>query len=204
MQLADAAVRVLERDGLVALTFRNVAAEAGVSPGRVQHYLQNSKGLATITFRRVQEMVAEGVRQALEDGSASSSREVVAATLSALLPITEQQRSMLRVAYVVEQYALTDPELSEELRKGRVGLVDFLAQQLVMIDAAQGRPGHEDSPDGSSSSAFDAARRAAITLLATADGLSSLILTGTISGEEARDLLAESIDLVLAPAPDLS
>lgn len=204
-QLADAAVRVLEQDGLAALTFRNVAAEAGVSPGRVQHYLQNSKGLATITFRRVQELVGERVQRALEEGPTSSSRDVVEATLNALIPVTEQQRSLLRVAYVVEQHALTDPELSEELRTGRAGLVEFLAQQLGAIDASLAE-GPESTPAARPESRAESdgahrARRNAITLLATADGLSSLTLTGTVDGDEAQRLLAESMDRALAPAP---
>ncbi|MBZ2195305.1 TetR/AcrR family transcriptional regulator [Occultella gossypii] len=190
-QLADAAVRVLERDGLPALTFRNVAAEAGVSPGRVQHYLQSSKGLATATFRRVQELVGDGVRRELEEGPTSSPREVVAATLRAMIPLTEQERSMLRVAFVVEQHAITDPELGEELRVGRMALVEFLAQQLAAADVSGDGTGRTSDADGT-------ARRTAITLLATAEGLSALTLTGTVSGEEARKLLAESMGRALA------
>src|SRR5690625_970292 len=85
--LTAAAVRVLDRDGLPALTFRRVAAEAGVSPGRVQHYFRTSQGLAAATFRRVRQRVQERVQDQLTTtGATPSPGAVVAGTLRALIP----------------------------------------------------------------------------------------------------------------------
>ncbi len=45
-ELLHAAVRVLERDGLAAVTSRAVASEAGVSPGLVHHRFASTSELA--------------------------------------------------------------------------------------------------------------------------------------------------------------
>jgi len=50
--LVDAAVRVLERDGLAALTVRAVAAEAGVAPMGVYNHLQGKNGLMVAVLAR--------------------------------------------------------------------------------------------------------------------------------------------------------
>ena len=185
--LADAAVRVIEREGLGSLSFRTVAAEAGVSTGRVQHYFRNSKGLAASTFRRVQARVAADVRQTLSEEGASKPSEVVRATLHGLVPDSGPRRELLRVAYIVEQYAMTDEQLSIELREGRDGLIDFLAQQISKAAEVSAVA----LPDG------EATRAQATTLLALADGLSSLSLSETIDSVEAKRLLNAEVERVI-------
>lgn len=175
--LGDAAVRVLARDGLPGLTFRTVAAEAGVSPGRVQHYARTSKGLTALTFRRVQELATERVRESLEALPSRSPAQVVGATLRALIPQDETDRTMLRVAAAVELHALTEPTLADELRDGRVVLIGFLADQIRLLSPMSTAAG-TSSPGG-----------VATTLLATAEGLSTLALAGAVDGAEARHML---------------
>ncbi|HLS62001.1 MAG TPA: TetR family transcriptional regulator [Ruania sp.] len=185
--LTAAAVRVLDRDGLPALTFRRVAAEAGVSPGRVQHYFRTSQGLAAATFRRVRQRVQERVQDQLTTtGATPSPGAVVAGTLRALIPQARTEVAELRVAQLVELHASTDPALGAELRAGRTSLVDFLASQV----AAQ----RGDDPGG------DDARRTATLLLATAEGLAGMTIAGVLTHEEANDLLGETLRRVLGPS----
>lgn len=181
--LADAAVRVLERDGIAALTFRRVAAEAGVSTGRVQHYFRDSRGLFAATFRRVQILIREQVEQELAAaGRLDSPRAVVAATLHALIPRDERRLADLHVGHQVELQALSDEELAAEIRLGRAGLVDFLAGQLAT------------PVDGSRNSAHPNRSRTALLLLATADGLAAMTLIGQLSFVEAHALLDDALD----------
>lgn len=180
-RLGDAAVRVLAREGLPALTFRTVAAEARVSPGRVQHYARTSKGLITLTFRHVQELTQKRVRDSVSSAPSPSPIDVVEATLQALIPQSDQDRTMLQVAAAVELHALTDSTLAEELRGGRIELIRFLTDQLNVERSAKRSP-EPVAPD-----------RAATTLLATAEGLSTLTLTGTIASVEAHRILHASI-----------
>lgn len=180
-RLGDAAVCVLARDGLPALSFRTVAAEAGVSPGRVQHYARTSKGLITLTFRRIQELTQQRVRDSVGSLPSHSPIDVVAATLQTLIPQSDQDRTMLQVAAAVELHALTDPALADELRGGRATLIRFVAEQLGRVTTS--------TPPADPASLT----RAATTLLATAEGLSSLTMTRTIDSAEARRILDASI-----------
>lgn len=178
--LGDAALRVLARDGLPGLTFRTVATEASVSPGRVQHYARSSAGLLALTFQRIRELTAERVREAATSLPSPAPADVVEATLLALIPQGERDRTMLRVAAAVELQALTDPERAEELRGGRAELIGFLADQLARLpEAAAADPRH--------------LTRTATALLATAEGLSTLTLTNAIEAGEARQTVASSI-----------
>lgn len=171
--LADAAVRVVERDGLPGLTFRMVAAEAGVSPGRVQHYFHTRKALISATFRRVRELTQARVERELsQQDAATTPHDIIFATLRAMIPTTEPQVSLFRVGQIVELHAGADSELSTELREGRTALVDFIAHQLMLA----GRAGA-------------GARSEAIRTVATVEGLASLTATGTISAAEALRLL---------------
>ncbi|MGD7705431.1 TetR/AcrR family transcriptional regulator [Microlunatus sp. Y2014] len=191
-RLGDAAMRVLARDGLPALTFRSVAVEAGVSPGRVQHYARTGKGLITLTFRRFRELTQERVRESVGSVPSPTPIDVVEATLQALIPHGDQDRTLLHVAAAVELHALTDPGLAEELRGGRAELIRFLAEQV----------GREWS--GKRSVDPLALSRAATTLLATAEGLSTLALTGTIDGAEAQLNLHTCIRTTLTDFPATS
>lgn len=186
-RLGDAAVRVLARDGLPALTFRTVAAEAGVSPGRVQHYARTSHGLVALTFHRIQELAQQRIREAAAALPAPSPTDLIAATLRSLIPRDDHDRVVMQVAATVELHALTDSDLAEQLRAGRSELIGFLAEQLR--DAVPERPDDNPSPT-----------RAATMLLATAEGLSSLTMSRAIDGTEAVSLLDESIQAALGHA----
>jgi len=59
--LIDAAVRVLEREGLVGLTVRAVAAEAGVAPMGVYNHLEGKDGLMLAVLERA----FDGLRDAV-------------------------------------------------------------------------------------------------------------------------------------------
>lgn len=58
--LLDASVRVVARGGLRALTYRNVAAEAGVAHGLVRHYFGNRDAL-------VKEALEHATRESLSE-----------------------------------------------------------------------------------------------------------------------------------------
>ena len=91
------------------------------------------------------------------------------------------------MAYIVEQYAMTDEQLSIELREGRDGLIDFLAQQISKAAEVSAVA----LPDG------EAMRAQATTLLALAEGLSSLSLSETIDSVEAKRLLNAEVERVI-------
>jgi len=194
--ISDAALRVLDRDGIAALSFRNVAAEAGVSPGRVQHYFRTSEGLAAATFRRARERVRSDIERELDHAGEAPPRAVIEATLCALVPRSPSQTAELRVAQLVELHSATDPDIHEELRSGRLQLVEFLAAQVAAARSeSNGMPAHEDRAQA------DDLHRVALALLATAEGLANLTLADVVTSEQARDLLDRVIEVAVRAAP---
>ncbi|MFC4002602.1 TetR/AcrR family transcriptional regulator [Prauserella oleivorans] len=185
-ELADAALRVVERQGVEALTFRQVAAEAGVSLGRVQHYFASRTDLIRATFDRVQRLTKDRVDAGLADaGTADSGRSVVEAILRALIPATPTQLAEHRVAQMFEALAMNDAGMLRELRAGHADLADFLAGQLSTArDHGEIDPAVDPAP-------------AAVTLLACAEGLAGLVAIGHTPAPMAHDLLGAQLARLL-------
>jgi AcrR family transcriptional regulator len=68
-ELVSAAIRVIHRRGLVETTTREVAAEAGVSPGLVHHYFRSQDDLVAQAFVQV---AADDLNRVTEAVHASS------------------------------------------------------------------------------------------------------------------------------------
>ncbi|EIE97790.1 TetR/AcrR family transcriptional regulator [Saccharomonospora glauca] len=185
-ELVEAALRAVERGGVDALTFRRVAAEAGVSLGRVQHYFSNRTDLLRATYAHVQELTRQRITAELaEIGKNAPGRVVVRAILHSLVPATPSRQAHLRVAHLFDTAAMGDAAMLRQLREGHAELLDFLASQLdrACRDEAVAR-------------GFDPAR-AALALLALAEGLGTLVLIGHTPAPRAQDVLDEELDKVL-------
>lgn len=181
-ELVEAALRAVEQFGVDGLTFRRVAAEADVSLGRVQHYFTNRTDLVRATYAYVQELEAERITAEL---TTTSGRSVVEAVLQTLIPTSPSALAKLRVTQMFDTAAMNDAPMLRQLRTGHSQLLDFLAAQL---DKAR--------QDGEASASLDPSR-AALTLLATAEGLSTLALMGHTPAPVALDLLSEQLELTL-------
>ena len=90
-QITDAVCRITLRGGLGAATFRQVAAEAGVSVRLVQYYFGTKAGLLDITQEHVAERSIARLMRWIEatDGSA---RQVLGAFLNSFVPVDEETR----------------------------------------------------------------------------------------------------------------
>ena len=142
----------------------------------MHYYFESSKGLALATFQRVQELISEEIRTSLISEGPASPKQIIRATVHGVIAATKSQQRLLRVAFVIESNALCDDELSMTLRTRKSSLIDLLSQQIKALDSSA-CPKAED------------AHAKAVSLLAMADGLSSLSLSELISTEEARRLL---------------
>ncbi|GEK80488.1 TetR/AcrR family transcriptional regulator [Agrococcus baldri] len=184
--IVDAALRTTERGGVESLTFRAVATEAGVSLGRVQHYFANRTELLQAAYARVQQLAQERVTAELvASGGAGSGRAVVTAVLQALIPVTPTAHAHLRVTQMFDTAAMTDAAMLRQLRDGHAQLLDFLADQLAQAQSA-----------GEVAARVDPAR-AALALLATAEGLSSIVLIGHTPAPIAKDALHQQLAAAL-------
>jgi AcrR family transcriptional regulator len=110
--VSEAAGRVLARDGLGALSVRNVAAEAGLPPSTVRYVFPTQSSLRehtiTLVFDRTRERIA-----AIPGGLPP--RERAHRMLLELLPLDDERVVELEVYLALANAALTDAELRPAL-----------------------------------------------------------------------------------------
>jgi len=131
-EFADAALRQLAREGLGAVTFRTVAAEAQMSVGAVQKAFSSKDLMLRVMFARLRETTAGPAR--VESGGPTVRGWLVERMLS-LLPLDGPRRAaeLQRVAFA--ERAAFDPEIAAAVTASDHELRDALAG---MIRLAQG------------------------------------------------------------------
>lgn len=97
VQIADAALRVIAREGLHRASVRAVIAEAGLSSGAVRHYFDSHDDLLRYTGEHLN---ARGRRRVVEAAQAEheTSLDKAVAMCEALLPLDDARRDEI-VAY---------------------------------------------------------------------------------------------------------
>lgn len=133
--IAHALWRVVDQQGWVKATMREVAREAGVSLGQLQHYFSSRAEMLAFAMEFASEQTAHRVRRGLESlGEPPHPRDVLRLVLMEMLPLRSDSRatSRMNVAYVLE--AMHDPSLREQvslgLRDGRA-MVERLIRQAI-------------------------------------------------------------------------
>ncbi len=110
-EIAQASLRVLERDGLAGLSVRGVAEEAGIATASLRRAFPTQHALREHCFNLIEDRVTARI-QALD----LSGRELVEALLAQLLPL-DRERRLERVAQLqLGVLALTDPRLRPSAR----------------------------------------------------------------------------------------
>lgn len=160
--ILEAVFAIIDAEGTHQVSIRRVAEQAGVSVGRVQHYFPSKDDLLTAAFTTINDRGTARVHARLTD-----SAEPVEIVLTELIPVTDEDRRLFRVAQAFETHALTRPELAEQLRQG----YDDLIALLTTLTGPAARE-----------------------LLALALGLASLTLTGNLTPEEARAIVRSGIE----------
>jgi len=174
-QIGDAVCRLIAGRGLDAVSLRHVAAEAGVSMGRVQHYFATKDEMLMFAFELVSDRVAARFGAIIADGPAQHLRAV----LLELLPLSPAARAEAPVLAAFLAQAVVEPRLGEPLRKGSTEMVAWLAGMITAV-----RPGGDPERD-------------AMALLAFVDGLMLQVLIGQVSPEAAEDLVDHQLARVL-------
>ncbi len=110
-QITDAVCRITVRGGLSAATFREVAAEAGVSVRLVQYYFGTKDELLLATQRHVAERATARVAAhvAAADGTP---RGMLRALLVPFVPTDDESRENMLVFVALNTASLVDPALS--------------------------------------------------------------------------------------------
>jgi AcrR family transcriptional regulator len=108
-EIAEAAWRVLEREGLAGADLREIAREAGNTTGVITHYFRDKRELMTFAFGLlVDRSTARMARASAEAGLLEA--------LAQILPLDEERRRETAVWLALVSASLTDPQLAEGLR----------------------------------------------------------------------------------------
>jgi AcrR family transcriptional regulator len=104
--LAEAAWRVIRREGLEGLSVRRVAEEAGVSLGSLRHYYETHAELLAYSMRLISDRVNRRIMELTYTGDVRTDMEQV---IFELLPLDEVRRTEAEVWFVFTGKAPTDP-----------------------------------------------------------------------------------------------
>jgi AcrR family transcriptional regulator len=189
-QIAEALMRVAASRGLAAVSLRHVAAEAGVSAGRVQHYFRTKDEMMTFALQVVSERVEARLAADAALVDRASPRDIVRALLVQMLPLDEPRWLEGHVGLAFHAYTATQPPLAEALRTDNEHLQAFLAEH---IRAAQTSGQAPTAPEPTT---------AARTLLALVEGLSMQVLNHYYRPETALTAFETHLDTVFGPPTD--
>ena len=109
-RIAEAAWRVIEREGPDGTNLRRIARETGHTTGVVTHYFRDKRELMAFAFGLVVDRsTSRMARVAAETGAEGA--------LAQLLPLDEERRRETTVWLALMSASLTDPDLAVELRQ---------------------------------------------------------------------------------------
>lgn len=186
--LTEALWRIAYRYGLEAVTLRQVAAEAGVSVGMVQHYFKSKDEMLRFALERVGgELQARLVRKITALGPDADPRDVVRIVMLERLPLTSRRRAQTQVMIAWLGRMARGAEPNDYLVAGTTQLRDYLASQLRRGQEV-GRVDRAIDPED-----------AASALLALNEGLAAQLLAGIHTAATAEQVLATHLSLVFAP-----
>ncbi|MGK4908277.1 TetR/AcrR family transcriptional regulator [Streptomyces albus] len=182
-EIADAVLAVVAEHGLPGVSLTEVAAQAGVSPGRVQHYFPAKRQLIEAAFDRGNRRSEERIRSRLgADPDDAPPREVLAVVLDELIPHDAPSRAHMRVRHAFNAGALADDAVAGRVRglyaELRTRLADCLLRAGVLRDGGE--------PEA-----------LAVTLVAQAEGLAYHVLLGTVPVCTARRTVRAALDAAL-------
>ncbi|MFI0727861.1 TetR/AcrR family transcriptional regulator [Streptomyces sp. NPDC021225] len=177
-QIAEALWRIAAARGLDGASLRDVAAEAGISLGQLQHYFTSKDDMIVFALGHIERLAQHRIRTRIEAlPGAPTPRVVLRETLAEMLPLDEASRTgyLVQISYFVR--AVHDERLRTHAQEGIASLRAFFADQLKTA-IAQGEVSADRDPD-----------REAALLIALTDGLSAAALMEYDSPRGALDLL---------------
>ena len=141
-ELADAACRVIARNGLSATTLADVAAESGWSIGSIRYYFPNKDELVAAALWRAGERVDEQIRRRTAGGMTMSDLRIAALEL---LPLDDGRREMYLVYLAFLAQAAVVPALAAAAEGTAQRLQEPLAARIAHLVRAGELPAHLDA-----------------------------------------------------------
>ncbi|MGW0897816.1 TetR/AcrR family transcriptional regulator [Streptomyces goshikiensis] len=183
--ILEAAVRVIARNGVRGLRVEELAAEAGVSTALIYYHFKDRAGLIRRTLAFISDRATDYTDAALAD--TDHARATLLHLLMGELQDTERVRENSIAWGELRATAIFDPDLREPLAESTRNWTRDTAEAIADAQAAS-RADLRVSP-------LDAADR----LTALVEGLSERWLSGSLTLDRARALLAGAIDAELGP-----
>ena len=132
-ELSDALWRIVRRDGMHAVTVRSVAAEAGVSPGMVQHYFRTQDELIEFAMGEALEQMMERVARI---DLSRPDPEAALAAMEEVVPLDHQRRAEAEVWLAMLSRRHSGPALERQNEQVDSTLANGIRTFLqLMIDA---------------------------------------------------------------------
>ncbi|TSB19457.1 TetR/AcrR family transcriptional regulator [Streptomyces benahoarensis] len=177
-EIAEALWRIASTRGLDGAGLRDVAAEAGISLGRLQHYFRSKDDMLAFALRHINALADRRIRDRIEAlGEEPTPRLVLRTCLVGMLPLDDRSRTgaLVGAAYFVR--AVHDADLRAEARNGIPHLRDFFTGQLRRAADRGELPPARATDDE------------AMLLISLVDGLSAYLLLEVHTPEQALRLL---------------
>ena len=182
--IAEAIFEVIGSRGLEAVSLRDVAAQAGVSMGAVQHYFASKEQMLLFALGHMRDRVLARMQAELAAIAEPTAREIVRAAAKAMLPVGEQGRQEAIVAGAFYSVATVHPAYADVLREGYQRLLAVSRQSLRTAAEA-----------GQIADGIDTDREAAM-LFFMIQGLIGPILIAILSPADALALVDHQLDRI--------
>ncbi|TWF94844.1 TetR/AcrR family transcriptional regulator [Saccharopolyspora dendranthemae] len=173
-EIAEALMRLASKGGLEAVSLRDVAAEAGVSMGAVQHYFRSKDDMLAHAMEHVNSRAEQRIKAQFDVAvTIPRPREVLRVLMIEMLALSEESRTEFLTAVSFFVRALGSPRLAELYRQSWPQLEDWVAAELRRAQDEGELPADRDP------------KREAELLVVVPDGLSFGLLLGHRTPAEA-------------------
>ncbi|MGI5338090.1 TetR/AcrR family transcriptional regulator [Streptomyces sp. CA-181903] len=204
--IAEALWRIASSRGLEGASLRDVAAEAGISLGQLQHYFSGKDEMLVFALEHISALAEARIRERIlalwrpgdrqgdgpEAGNGQGSgggpnsaaasdrpspRTVLRECAAEMLPLDDETRTGLLVGIAYFVRAINDERLRRHAQEGEPKLRAFFAEQFrEAVERREAVPGLDPDME-------------AMLLIALTDGLTSSALMEVITPEEAMGLV---------------
>ncbi len=181
--IAEALWRLASTRGLEGVSLRDVAAEAGISLGQLQHYFSDKDEMLVFALEHINGLAENRIRNrilALSDDPAP--RTVLRECAAEMLPLDAETRTGLLVGIAYFVRALNDERVRRHVQEGLPALRAFFADQFRRaVERGEAVSGLDPDME-------------AVLLIALTDGLTSSALLDVITPEEAMGWVDRHLD----------
>ncbi|WP_051710934.1 TetR/AcrR family transcriptional regulator [Streptomyces sp. NRRL S-350] len=176
-RIAEAVCLLADEHGLEGVTLRDVAARAQVSMGAVQRCFRSKEEMLVFTLGNIGERITERARARLIRSPAQSAATALGHAVAEVALLREEHHAEARVWLAFIAQAVVSEPLADTLKANYAALHETFTRLIREAGESARRTAPIDP------------QREAHTLLALADGLTTHVLIGRLTSQEAQDVL---------------